>query len=274
MPEDNGEIRYVKDGDVIRLNHQLTGRNLHSHPINAPISSKHWEVSAYGTEQFGDIQDNWKVEIVKDISGIDSNTVKALTSRFRLRHVFLDCVLASRNIALPQWGFRQQEVTCERKSSPSDPHTWWNVEEHYNEACKVYSFIFLISFHTYSIRLVPPAPTSAYKTSFFEDFWHLNVGMWNSNNALIPDPDKDDLLSSGPTEWPMVTVGLRMCGWDNANIKYYLLGNPSVWWSSFISIFVFAFSVAAYIIRQKRQIIDMNTGKKGVPQTFKILMKC
>lgn len=95
-----------------------------------------------------------------------------------------------------------------------------------------------------------------------EDFWHLNVAMWNSNNALIPDPDKDDLLSSAPTEWPMVTVGLRMCSWDNATVKYYLMGNPSVWWPSFISIFVFAFSIGVYIVRQKRQIIDMNAGNK------------
>lgn len=137
MPDNGAEIQYVKDGDVIRLFHILTGRNLHSHPINAPISSKHWEVSAYGTEEYGDVQDNWKVEVVKDISGINSNTVKALTTRFRLRHVFLGCLLASRNVALPQWGFRQQEVVCDRKSSPSDPHTWWNVEEHHNTACKV-----------------------------------------------------------------------------------------------------------------------------------------
>lgn len=149
IPETNGEIQYVRDGDVIRLYHQLTGRNLHSHPINAPISTKHWEVSAYGTEEFGDVQDNWKVEIVKDISGIDSNTVKALTSRFRLRHVFLDCVLASRNVALPQWGFRQQEVTCERKTSLLDPHTWWNVEEHTNAACKVFMFTYICLSCTY-----------------------------------------------------------------------------------------------------------------------------
>lgn len=86
--------------------------------------------------------------------------------------------------------------------------------------------------------------------------------MWNTNNALVIDPDKDDILASGPTEWPMVSVGLRMCSWDDDNIKYYLLGNPSVWWTSFISIVSFPVAILAYNIRQKRQIIDMTPGKK------------
>lgn len=138
-------VTLVRDGDIIRLSHLMTGRNLHSHPINAPISTKHWEVSAYGTEEVGDFQDNWKIEVVKDISGIKSNTVKALATRFRLRHVHLDCLLASRSVVLPQWGFKQLEVVCDRKSSPSDPHVMWNVEEHYNDACTI---LFL---HIYTI---------------------------------------------------------------------------------------------------------------------------
>lgn len=58
----------------------------------------------------------------------------------------------------------------------------------------------------------------------------------------------------------MVTTGLRMCSWDAKTVKFYLLGNPMVWWPSFISIFVFSASVGAYVIRQRRQIIDMTPG--------------
>lgn len=85
--------------------------------------------------------------------------------------------------------------------------------------------------------------------------------MWYSNNALIPDPDKDDILASKPTEWPMVSVGLRMCSWDNENIKFYLMGNPSVWWPSFASIVTFSLLIIIYTIRLKRQVIDMSPGK-------------
>ena len=47
------------------------------------------------------------------------------------------------------------------------------------------------------------------------DFWHLNVAMMTSNNALIPDPDKEDILASTPTDWPLMRLGLRMCGWGD-----------------------------------------------------------
>lgn len=107
---------------------------------------------------------------------------------------------------------------------------------------------------------MPPAPENAFKSNFLEDFLQLNLVMWNTNNALLPDPDKDDLLSSSPSKWPMVSTGLRMCGWDDDNIKFYLLGNPSVWWPSFLSIIVFIVSTGVYTIRKRRQIVDMTPG--------------
>jgi dolichyl-phosphate-mannose-protein mannosyltransferase len=39
--------------------------------------------------------------------------------------------------------------------------------------------------------------------------------MMTSNNALVPDPDKQDDLASKFWQWPILHVGLRMCGWDD-----------------------------------------------------------
>ncbi|CDS12794.1 hypothetical protein LRAMOSA04978 [Lichtheimia ramosa] len=236
-PED-GSIRFVKDGDIIRLKHSQTGRNLHSHPINAPITSGQWEVSCYGNETIGDNQDNWRVEIVDDTNYNDKERVRSLTTRFRLRHTHLNCLLAANNVVLPQWGFKQVEVTCDKRNNENDPHTWWNVEEHYNDK-------------------LPPAPKNAYKSRFLHDFWHLNVAMWTSNNALIPDPDKEDILSSSPPEWPLASVGLRMCGWSDDIIKFYLLGSPAVWWTAFASLLAFVGTTAYYIIRMQRKMVDL-----------------
>jgi dolichyl-phosphate-mannose-protein mannosyltransferase len=39
---------FVKDGDVIRLVHDSTGKNLHSHQFPAPVTDADAEVSGYG----------------------------------------------------------------------------------------------------------------------------------------------------------------------------------------------------------------------------------
>jgi len=52
--------------------------------------------------------------------------------------------------------------------------------------------------------------------------------MMTSNNALVPDPDKQDDLASKWWQWPILHVGLRMCSWDDKIGKYFLLGNPIV----------------------------------------------
>ncbi|KAI8372721.1 Dolichyl-phosphate-mannose-protein mannosyltransferase-domain-containing protein [Radiomyces spectabilis] len=240
--EEAPSIRFVQDGDIVRLQHVPTGRNLHSHPINAPITTGQWEVSAYGNDTIGDTQDNWQVEIVDDMVHSDKERVRSLTTRFRLRHVNLGCLLTANNVILPQWGFKQVEVYCDKRNRTDDPHSWWNVEEHWNDA-------------------LPAAPKNAYKSKFLQDFWHLNVAMWTSNNALIPDPDKEDILSSEPAEWPMASVGLRMCGWGDDQVKFYLLGSPAVWWPAFASILLFIAVAGYYIIRMQRKIYDLSNAQ-------------
>ena len=81
---------------------------------------------------------------------------------------------------------------------------------------------------------------------------HLNVAMMTSNNALVPDPDKQDDLASQFWQWPVLNVGLRMCGWDNNIVKYFLLGNPIVYWGSTLSLAVFGAMMAWYLVRWQR----------------------
>lgn len=242
QPDNPDFIRFLKDGDLIRLTHISTNRNLHSHPVNAPITTGQWEVSCYGTDTVGDTQDNWKVEIVDDFNYQNKDRIRSLTTRFRLRHERLGCLLTADNTVLPQWGFKQVEVYCDKRNDTENPHSMWNVEQHWNTK-------------------LPPAPRNAYKSPFLRDFITLNVAMWTSNNALTPDPDKVDILSSEPSEWPLATVGLRMCGWGDKQVKYYLLGNPIVWWLSIGAIFVFCLTTGVYVIRMQRKIFDLTNCK-------------
>lgn len=99
---------------------------------------------------------------------------------------------------------------------------------------------------------MPPGDPGSYKSPFLRDFVHLNVAMMTSNNALVPDPDKQDDLASKPWQWPLLHVGLRMCGWDDHIVKYFLLGNPIVYWGSTCSLVFFLGMIAWYAIRWQR----------------------
>ena len=90
---------------------------------------------------------------------------------------------------------------------------------------------------------------------------HLNVAMMTSNNALVPDPDKQDDLASQFWQWPILNVGLRMCGWDDHITKYFLLGNPIVYWGSTASLGLFGLLVAWYLVRWQRGYEELTYGE-------------
>ncbi|GLI81934.1 protein O-mannosyltransferase 2 [Penicillium ochrochloron] len=228
-----GDLKYIADGDTIRLIHGQTGRNLHSHSIPAPVSKSHYEVSCYGNITIGDDKDHWKIEVVNDAASRDRSKIRTLTTAFRLRHPALGCYLRAGNVNLPQWGFKQIETTCVKENKPGDVYTHWNVESHTNER-------------------LPPGDPGSYKSPFLKDFIHLNVAMMTSNNALVPDPDKQDDLASHFWQWPILNVGLRMCSWDDSVVKYYLLGNPLVYWGSTGGLVGFGLLFIWYLLRWQR----------------------
>lgn len=85
--------------------------------------------------------------------------------------------------------------------------------------------------------------------------------MMTSNNALVPDEDKEDILASKPSEWPWLHTGLRMCGWGDNQIKYYLLGHPIIWWGGTVSLVVGILSCGVYILRMQRHYVDWKAGE-------------
>ncbi|RXK40898.1 dolichyl-phosphate-mannose-protein mannosyltransferase [Tremella mesenterica] len=244
--DSDGPIRYLQHGDALRLVHSSTGRNLHSHSIAAPVTKENWEVSGYGNATIGDDNDIWVVEVVDDThrsrKDQKDGRIHSLTTRMRFRHRTLDCYLRAANAVLPQWGFKQVEVSCVKENNPRDLHTYWNVESHWNDR-------------------LPPGDLKLYKSPFWRDFVHLNVAMWTSNNALVPDPDKEDILASKPGDWPFLRLGLRMCGWGDSQIKYYLLGTPIIWWASSVSLFVGLGLAGWYLLRMQRQYKDWAPGQ-------------
>ena len=80
--------------------------------------------------------------------------------------------------------------------------------------------------------------------------------MMATNNALVPDTEKQDDLASSFWQWPTLNVGIRMCGWGPENPKYYMIGSPATTWTSTVGVILFAFIVLYYLIRWQRQYVD------------------
>lgn len=134
---DSEDIQFLKNGDTIRLVHASTGRNLHSHTVAAPVTKENHEVACYGNATIGDSNDYWVVEVVDDLvrgkKPKNIEIVHSLTTRIRFKHQNLGCYLHAANAVLPQWGFKQIEVSCVKENNKKDEHTYWNIESHWND---------------------------------------------------------------------------------------------------------------------------------------------
>lgn len=228
-------IEPIRDGDVIRLVHNSTGHLLHSHRVAAPVNGKDYEVSGYGRLDHMDPNDLWRVEIVKESRVGGQPILRALSTKFRLKHVETGCYLKSRNNALPEWGFRQGEVSCDYTPELKAKYLQWNVETHINER-------------------LPEGDPSQYKSNFWDDFRDCNVGMYITNNALIPDVELEPgALVSQAREWFFMQRGIRMCSWADDRIKFYMLGNPAVWWTGSAAVIVTGLLLLAYTLIGQRK---------------------
>jgi dolichyl-phosphate-mannose-protein mannosyltransferase len=133
----NSPIEKVTPGMRIKLRHIMTEKHLHSHDIRPPVSEVDFqnEVSAYGMPGFGgDANDDWIVEIERgDKRDKESHKrLRTLRTVFRLRHALTSCYLFSHKVKLPEWGYEQQEVTC-NKNAPK-ANSLWYIETAMHEA--------------------------------------------------------------------------------------------------------------------------------------------
>ncbi|SCW01369.1 LAFE_0D11056g1_1 [Lachancea fermentati] len=242
--ENEKDIEFVEAGVEYRLSHINTGKNLHTHPIAAPLTKQEWEVSGYGNATVGDPKDHWVIEVLAQYGSENTSRLHPLTTSFRIRNAELGCYLAQMNNHLPEWGFRQSEVVCMKNPFKRDKRTWWNVESHQND-----------------ILPERPADFTYPKTNFLKNFIHLNLAMMATNNALVPDPDKLDMLASSAWQWPTLNVGIRLCGWGDDTVKYFLMGSPASTWFSTIAVIGFMAFIVVLILRWQRQYVDFANTK-------------
>ncbi|XP_043658177.1 protein O-mannosyl-transferase 2 [Drosophila teissieri] len=218
-----GKPQILRHGDIVRLTHVATKRNLHSHNEPAPMTKKHLQVTGYGESGVGDANDAWRVLIV---GGKVNETVHTVTSRLKFIHLLQNCALTSSGKQLPKWGFEQQEVSC--NPNVRDKNSQWNVEDNEHKSLPSVSF-------------------SVYAPGFFARFLESHAVMLQGNAGLKP---KEGEVTSRPWQWPINYRGQFFSG---STYRIYLLGNPLIWWSNlvFLALFVTVFLCNA-VVQQRR----------------------
>lgn len=170
-------IEYVKNGDLIRLEHLVTERNLHSHNEIAPITKKHFQVTCYGEKGVGDANDVFRIEFE---TGNTGQPLEAVKTRFKLIHYLMNCAIYSHNKQLPKWAFEQLEVTCTPNVFDTK-NTLWNVEDNH-------------------FARLPNVSVNVYAPSFMEKFLESHAVMLQGNSGLKP---KEGEITSRPWQWPI-----------------------------------------------------------------------
>ncbi|KAL1790242.1 O-mannosyl-transferase 2 isoform X1 [Sigmodon hispidus] len=221
-------VEFVRHGDIIRLEHKETTRNLHSHYHEAPLTRKHFQVTGYGINGTGDSNDFWRIEVINRKFG---NRIKVLRSRIRLIHLVTGCVLGSSGKILPKWGWEQLEVTCTPYLKET-ANSIWNIEDHINPK-------------------LPNISLDVLQPSFPEILLESHMVMIRGNNGLKP---KDNEFTSKPWHWPINYQGLRFSGANDTDFRVYLLGNPVVWWLNLVSIVLYVLSGSTVAIAMQRGV--------------------
>lgn len=220
------EVVLLRHGNLVRLEHVPTRRNLHSHRETAPITKKHYQVTGYGENGTGDPNDIWKVHIV---GGSHRDVVKTVTSQIKFIHYLQHCVLTTTGKQLPSWAYEQQEVTC--NPNLRDNYGYWNIEENY-------------------FPKLPNVSFDVYASSFVERLIESHAVMLQGNAGLKP---KDGEITSRPWQWPINYRGQFFSG---NSYRIYLLGNPVIWWANLgiLVVFMLLFTVYSLVKQRGKQI--------------------
>ncbi|KAJ7476966.1 glycosyltransferase family 39 protein [Mycena galericulata] len=238
---DPNKLTYITDKMRVKLQHISTHKHLHSHDVRPPVSDVDFqnEVSAYGMPGFeGDANDDWWVEIVKgDKRDRESGKrLRTLRTTFRLRHALTGCYLFSHKTKLPEWGFEQQEVTCNKNAVMAN--SLWKVET---------------AMHP---QLPADAPKVNYQLpGFLSKFWELQQVMWTTNAGLTDRHTFD----SRPDSWPRLRRGINF--WVKDHRQIYLIGNPMVWWLSTLAVVGYMAVRGFLVLRAKRGYRDFDSTK-------------
>ncbi|KAF9353713.1 hypothetical protein BGX26_008530 [Mortierella sp. AD094] len=250
-------LKYLKNGDILRLRHIPTRRCLHSHDVQTttdPDNKRLNEVSTYGGSDFdGDENDWWIIEMLDTEANyglttrkIEDNkaskeTVRALESTFRLKHLKRDCYLYASDTYLPgPWGEGRKEVIC-RSDAKMTPKSIWRFTSNEHDS------------------LPADTPLASYpKLTFLQKFTRTHQQMWSWDNKDYDESaasrDIYNRAASKPSSWPLARSLIP--AWTGYKCQMAVVGNPVVWWTGTLGVLIFLTAKVVSLLREKRQCFE------------------
>lgn len=139
-------VDFVRHGDLVRLEHRTTRRNLHVYSGPAPVTENIFQVTGHGwvislnfkclwlsiitvstyfkKEMEIDPSDVWRLDIV---GGKKGDILETVRKDFQLVSTTHKCVLTTTGKNYPEWGFGASEVACHPKLH--DERSVWHIDE-------------------------------------------------------------------------------------------------------------------------------------------------
>ncbi|KAI7898413.1 glycosyltransferase family 39 protein [Cokeromyces recurvatus] len=223
------EPHLVKNGDIIQLEHVVTGTNLLTHDVASPYMPTNEEVTTVPLDT------RYDETLFKIIFESDNNDIlETHMTSFRLIHEDTKVAVWAHNQKLPEWGLEQLEVNGNKNAV--DKTNYWSAQDIKGKNAT------LINAHK--------ANKERGHMPFIKKFIELQ-GRMISHNAGLTKPHP---YQSTPITWPFMVRGVSYWSHEESRSQIYLTGNLFGWYLSVGGLAVFAGILLADVLARRRGI--------------------
>ncbi|KAL7415547.1 dolichyl-phosphate-mannose-protein mannosyltransferase [Mrakia frigida] len=236
LPE-TGRGRVVRNKDVVQLYHVNTDSFLLTHDVASPLTSTNQEFTTWPKSDIDARYKDTEFQILV-IDGHEGEPWKTKSGWFKLMHVPTRVVLWTGTTALPEWGYKQQEVNGNK--APQERSATWYVEEIIEDET-------IIDFKNRTTKI---EPKKVIPMNFFKKFFELQVLMLQHNAGLTASHP----YASDPINWPFDLTGISFWTENDLKMQVYAIGNVAGWWICVLGLSVFVGVIGADQLARRRGI--------------------
>ncbi|KAI9299164.1 PMT-domain-containing protein [Neoconidiobolus thromboides FSU 785] len=243
---DKNKVDLIEDNDIVLFYNQQTNKYLKvNENFNANLTKDKGYQMIVKELNNKDKSYLWKIKIIDDRQLNNKPTkINAITTRFQLINLENSCKLGNPDKRLPGRNKEYQELVCFKDKNYEHIDTYFNIEysQHENKNIKKVN-------------------KDYFKRRYWYDLYRIHHAMWSIHGIIKPSVDHDEPIESRAKDWPLLFKGIRMSSWGDEDIKFFMIGNISIWWLSTFSVIIYPILYIIYSIRFKYGIIEWTKGE-------------